>query len=394
MKQRVLVGTGGGADSAVTAVLLKNQGYQVLACHLVLSDPLPEYVPRDEEKKSDSKWKKPGFLQEIPKVERAPAYFRTQCAQGPSPEEIQAVFARFDISYYQVDLRGEFEGFVVDPTVHDLLQYRKPHPCYRCNVDLKIAQLVRKADELGCERIATGHYAQIVYESSANRYELRRAVDLSRDQTFELSGITQAQLARSLMPLGGLSQGMIRKLAAQFSLKTEHAPRKGVCFIDSSECLDFVEDRSSITLRLPGMVRTTEGDVVGEHQGLHRFRIGQTEGLDIQMRETQDPFYVVAFEASTNVLVVGRAEELLVQEFRVSDVRWISPVDEFREIRCAARLQSQTRNETVTLYCFENQMAHVVLDQPVSAVTSGERVVFYKGDQVLGTGRVELVPRR
>lgn len=376
----------GGVDSSVTAVLLKNQGYQVLGCHLVFSDPLPPYVPRDSSKKKKGKYFLGG---EESEEQKQPAHFRTHCVQGPRPEEVQAICTRFDIPYYEIDARMEFEAVVIDPAIHDILQLRKPNPCNRCSSHLKMMHLIRKADELGCDFIATGHYAQIVYESADNLYQLRRAIDASKDQTFDLSGLSQKTLSRCLMPLGGLSQGMVRKLAEEFNFTSRRPAKNGVCFVDSEECGDFVEDRTAPSLRTPGVIRTADGEVVGEHAGLFRFKLGQTEGMDLSMREVQDKWCVVGFEPRANVLIVGKEEDLMIGEFRVSNVNWVTPVDELRQIQCRVRVQSQTEEITASVFCFENKMAHVRLDKRWRAVNSGERVVFYDADRVMGGGTVE-----
>lgn len=398
MKKRVLLGMSGGGDSAVTAVLLKNQGYQVLGCYLKLSDSQPEaseYWEKEAVKrqKAGSIRNKVASFSMNEEEEEKPrqAFFRSHCLDGSSAKQVSELCERFDIPFYEIDMRDEFAALVVDPFVHAMLQRRSHFACHGCTVDIKVRALLRKADELGCDLIATGHYAQIIHESAEDIYILKRAVDPVRDQTFELSGLSQADLKRCLMPLGGLSQGMVRKLAQEFGFEFRARVSGHACFLKSAELIPFLEQRISPSLRPAGVIRTADGDVVGDHDGLYQFQIGQTEDLRLSMQDGKKNLQVVGFEPIANVLVVGETKDLITSEVRLSSVNWLASVDELKQVQCRMRIQDLAEELPVTVFCFENQTAHVYLKEPIGGLASGMRAVLMEGDRVLGGGILERI---
>ncbi len=395
-RKQVLLGMSGGVDSSVTAVLLKNQGYQVLGCHFLFSDPLPAEKPRQPKKKKAATPIRSAaeFFAKANEAEAPvePVVFRSSCNQRLSPEEVQKLCGQFDIPFYGVDLREEFQAVIEDFYVHEALQHRKPFLCHRCNNDLIIRHLLLKAQELACEWIATGHYAQVAYDSSSQLYQLRRAVDQQRDQTHLLSGLNQKTLSKLLLPLGGLSQGMVRKLSEEFRFTSSDRKRDDQntgCFHAHPDAVDYIESKTSPSLRTNGMVRTVDGEVVGDHEGLHQYRLGQVEGVDINMVDPNDPMCVVGFEPKAQVLIVGREPDLLKSQLMISEVNWILPLNELKQQRCKMRLLPSAQEAQAVLTFFENQTVHVLLEKPVRAVSPGERAIFYDQDAVIGGGTVE-----
>ena len=265
-RKQVLLGMSGGVDSSVTAVLLKNQGYQVMGCHFLFADPLlPERVRAPKKKKSTAPIRSAAeFFAKATAAETPPepVSFRSHCNQRSTPEEVQKLCQQFDIPFYSVDLRAEFQSTIEDFYVHEALQHRRPFLCHRCNNDLVIKHLLSKSQELACEWIATGHYAQATYDSSSQLYQLRRAVDLHRDQTHLLSGLNQRTLSKLLLPMGGLSQGMVRKLSEEFRFDGERArtDQSTGCFSGHPDAVDFIEMKTAPSLRTNGMVRTVDGE--------------------------------------------------------------------------------------------------------------------------------------
>ena len=362
MKPKILVALSGRADSAVTAALLKNQGFEVIGLYLQFSDASPN-------------------AKGLP--------FKSRCARAADPAPVKRLCEKLDIQFIPVSARDRFEGQVVDDFVHEILQQRLPNPCALCNREVKFHHLFEKADELGCEKVATGHYAQVIPDPIHGTVRLTRASDLSRDQSYFLYSLTQRELARLTMPLGGIPRSMVRKLAAVFELPLdEEVDSPSLCFVSDAGCKAFVESRSAPSLRPSGIIRTFTGETIGEHEGLHGYSLGSRRGLHLSGKESEH-YCVVGFDSRQNVLIVGPEEVLRRTRLRATRVNWIAPLDGLKDLRCKSRIHSQGEEAACYVTPFENGAVHVEFDEPQRLIIPGQTVVFYDGDEGLGCAVIE-----
>ena len=362
-KGRVLVAMSGGVDSSVTAALLKNQGYDVIGVHMQLWDHGAANVER----------------------------FGGRCCSLVDANDARRVCDMIDIPYYVINAQDVFQDQVVDYFVHEYLQSRTPNPCVQCNNQIKFNYLFQKADELGCTWVATGHYAQVIQDSITQQAHLHKAVDHQKDQSYFLFGLTQKALQRTMMPLGSLTKLMVRKLAEEFGLVVaQKADSQEICFIGVEGYQNFIEKRVSQTLRPSGMIRTLEGAHIGEHEGLHRYTIGQRKGLQLRVKEP-DQYFVVGFDVKTQTLLVGPEKHLFHKYLTAENVNWIRPIDGLHGIRCKARIRSRHEEALCRVTSFEANRLTVEFDEPQRAITPGQAIVFYEGDEALGGAFIETV---
>jgi tRNA-specific 2-thiouridylase len=312
------------------------------------------------------------------------------------------------IPYYVVNFQERFEASVVRPFVERYLQGETPIPCSLCNTEIKFAQFMETAMQIGAERIATGHYARIGREARTGRYQLLRGVDPAKDQSYFLFGLTQEQLARSLFPLGGLSKEQVRAIARERRLPVAEKPEsQEICFVPSRSYRDFIEaylaEQGETLEETAGEIVSTDGRVLGEHRGLHYFTVGQRKGLGIA---TGEPLYVIQIDRARNRVVVGRDAELLHRRFLVRDVNWIRPVAEGDTVQACVKIRNKHVPATARVEAVappfraaqaldaglkpdatpEAAAAIVEFLAPQRAITPGQAAVFYGGDEVLGGG--------
>ena len=363
----IAVAMSGGVDSSVVAGLLHREGPVVgLTMQLWNQRRLPEITPEGGA--------------------------TGRCCSLDDVYDARFVASVLDIPYYVVNFEEQFERQVVKPFVDDYLAGRTPIPCTLCNNFIKFDQFLEMADGVGAEKIATGHYARLNFHGETGRYQMRAGVDSAKDQTYFLFGLTQAQLARTLFPLGGMQKQQVRALAAELGLPVAAKnDSQEICFVPNGDYAAFIDayfrEQGIDPAVTQGEIVDTSGRVLGEHHGTHHFTVGQRRGLRIAAGE---PLYVIATEPATQRVLVGRNEELLRRSLIARDVNWLSIPVPNEPRRAQAKIRNKHVAAAATLVPTEDSSrVEVIFDQPQRAVTPGQAAVFYDGDLVLGGGWID-----
>lgn len=357
LREKVLVAMSGGVDSSVAAGLLVEQGYDVLGVFMRVGAP------------------------ETAGGEAALSR-RRGCCSAVDAADARRVAGQLGIPFYALNFENEF-GRLIDYFADEYAAARTPNPCVLCNQWLKFGRLRAYADALGAPLIATGHYARLERTNGAAR--LLRARDLRKDQSYVLFGIEPAARDSALFPLGALLKDEVRAHARRFGFGLHDKPEsQDICFVPDRDYASVVQARRSAAFR-PGEIRHADGRVLGRHDGLPRFTVGQRHGLRIAVGS---PLYVTGLDAGSNTVTVGPREDLLVEGLAASRVLWwIVPPD--RPLRAEVRIRYNHAGAAAIVTPLETSRAEVRFDEAQSAVTPGQAVVFYEGDRVLGGGWID-----
>ena len=352
-RPRVIVGMSGGVDSSVAAALLKQQGYDVIGIFMKL-------------------WAE--------KTDRTDLVRENICCSVEASTAARAVAEKLGIPFYVVNFEKEFKKAVVDYYVNEYESGRTPNPCVICNRDIKGELLMNKAAELGAEFLATGHYARIKKDKSG--YHFLAGVDENKDQTYFLWTLTQEKLAHILFPCGGYTKPQIRKIAFDLDLPTAtRRESQGICFIPDRNVGGFLR-RYAQNLTEPGPIKSVSGEVLGQHLGLINYTIGQRERLGLG---GPNAYYVVRLNSAANTLVVGEDKDLFTKELVVSDLNWINKP---KSKKIGARIRYGHAIDECEIKEIGDELK-VVFSKPQRAVTPGQSIVFYDGEEVLGGGIIK-----
>ncbi len=368
----------GGVDSAVTAALLVERGYDVIGIMMRLwSEPLPPSLT-------------PLPPSPFPRRDGGRERGENRCCSPEAVADARGVCQKLDIPFYLLNFEQDFRTHVVDFFLEGYAQGITPNPCLQCNRQIKFGALLAKTRALGADFLATGHYARVVQRDS--KFHLLKGVDVKKDQSYALHVLTQEQLAHALFPLGEFTKEETRERARNFGLRvSEKQESQDLCFVSDGNYRTFLR-RNIPDALIPGDIVDARGKVLGRHEGLALYTIGQRGGLGIAVGR---PLYVLALDRSRNAVVVGTQEELGKRELVARDVNWIagaSPREGRRvmaKIRYRAAVMAATIAPVSARIGREGEGVKVVFDAPLRDITPGQAVVFYDGDECLGGGIIE-----
>lgn len=364
---KIAVAMSGGVDSSAAAAILKEQGHELVGFTMQLWD------------------QRRGI-----NVDENGDPLPSRCCSLDDVYDARRVAEELGFPFYVLNLERDFERAVVQPFVTSYLNGETPIPCVSCNSRLKFSSLDRLAVSLGCEKVATGHYARVEFDPDTNRYKLLRGKNEQKDQSYFLWELTQEQLSRALFPLGEMSKPEAREAAREHGLVgvSEKKESQEICFVPDGDYAGFIDrylDAEGQTDRLPGtgQIVDTSGRVVGQHGGIQRYTIGQRRGIGIA---DERPLYVLSLDAENNRVTVGSQEELLSDTFVAAGVNWIPFAEPDGPVRAEVRVRYRHTAAPATITSLPNGRCQVVFDEPQRAITPGQATVFYRGDEVLGGG--------
>jgi tRNA-specific 2-thiouridylase len=363
--ETIAVAMSGGVDSSTVAAMLCADGHNVIGLTMQL-------------------WNQ----RRLSGKESMPESVQGRCCSLDDVYDARRVAQQIGIPYYVVNHEERFERDVIRPFVEEYVSGRTPIPCSLCNNHLKFDQLLIVAQQIGAERVATGHYARVAYDEARGRWLLKRPADASKDQTYFLFGLTQEQLSRTIFPLGDMTKPEVRELARRHGLALAEKPdSQEICFVPGGDYKRFIDaylaEQGEGLPDTAGELVTTNGEVLGEHGGIHNFTVGQRKGLGVA---TGSPLYVIQISGANKQVIVGGEEHLYSRTLRARRVNLIS-VDDLREpMRVAVKIRHRHEPAAAVLEKTGADEILVTFEEPQRAITPGQAAVFYDGDVVVGGG--------
>jgi tRNA-specific 2-thiouridylase len=352
--KKVLIAMSGGVDSSVSAALLKEQGYEVIGATMQI------WQTEEEEERENG------------------------CCSLTAVNDARRVADKLGIPYYVLNFRDIFRERVIEYFIREYQAGRTPNPCIVCNKEVKFEALLDKAISMGLDYIATGHYAQVEFKDG--RYLLKKAISKTKDQTYALYNLTQDQLSKTLFPVGRYEKDQIRQIAKKYDLGVASKPdSQEICFVEDNDYAKFISEYADSEI-YPGDIVDTKENVLGKHNGVFNYTVGQRKGLGIP---SNMPLYVVEIDIEKNQVVVGSDEETFSNKFIARDLNWIGINKLEKEMRVEAKIRYGAKEAPAIIKPIENEKVEVFFDTPQRAITPGQSAVFYDGDYVVGGGVIE-----
>lgn len=342
MSKKVLLGMSGGVDSSVSAILLKEQGYDVIGIELNLINSVSE--------------------------------------------DAKNICNKLNIPYIYVDCKNEFKNYVIDDFIECYKKCLTPNPCIECNKYIKFGILWKKAQELGCDYIATGHYAKTEYSEKYKKVVLKKSNNTNKDQSYVLWNIPQNLLEHIIFPLANYdNKENIRKIAENYTLDVAQKPdSEDICFIPDGNYSNFLENNSDLKPKI-GNIVLKDGTVLGKHNGLYNYTIGQRKKLGIAYKE---PLYVISFEKEKNEVIVGVKEDIYKTEMYVKNLNWLAFDKLDTKLHISVKTRYSSNEYKANIEMLDDNTLKVIFDEPVPRITPGQSAVFYDEDIVLGGGKI------
>src|ERR1700757_411283 len=363
----IAVAMSGGVDSSTVAAMLRTDGHPVIGLTMQL-------------------WNQ----RRLAGHEGMPESVQGRCCSLDDVYDARRVAQQIGVPYYVVNHEERFERDVVRPFVEEYLSGRTPIPCSLCNNHLKFDQLLIVAQQIGAERVATGHYARVSFDEASGRWLLSRPADRTKDQTYFLFGLTQDQLSRTLFPLGEMRKPEVREMAAEAGLAVAtKSDSQEICFIPGGDYNTFLkaylDEQNEELPDTAGELVTTTGEVIGHHEGIQSFTVGQRKGLGLT---STNPLYVLAIHPDSHQVTVGPNEDLFSRDLFANRLNWISipSLAEGETIRVSAKIRHRHTPAMATLSRVDDNTVHALFDEPQRAITPGQSAVFYQEDEVVGGG--------
>lgn len=350
-KKKVLLGMSGGVDSSVAAILLKEQGYEVIGCTMELCK-------------------------------------NSSCCNIETYTEAKKICKALGFEHFIYNLSEDFQKHVIDDFVSEYKICHTPNPCIECNKYLKFGLMWEKAKSLGCDYIATGHYAKSVFDKKYNKYVLKKSENEKKDQSYVLYTIPKDLIRHLLLPLGEYkSKDEVRQKALDYGFGVaSKKDSEDICFIPDGNYKAFLEKLNFKAQK--GNIILKDGTILGQHKGLYRYTIGQRKGLGISYKE---PLFVVAFNALKNELIVGTEKDLYSNEFMVKDVNLLLVDSLDTALKCEVKIRYSAKTVPCTIQKIDNNLVKVVVDSPIKSVTPGQSAVFYVDDIVVRGRKNRLI---
>lgn len=364
MNNKVLVAMSGGVDSSASAALMMEQGYDCIGVTMKLYDN--DDIGEEKDK---------------------------TCCSLSDVDDARSVAYSLGMEYYVFNFKEDFEKNVINPFINAYENGLTPNPCIECNRYMKYEKLYERAKELDCDHIATGHYARIAYDESKGRWLLKKALNTKKDQSYVLYFLSQEQLSHTFFPLGSFeSKDEVREVATgKGFVNAKKHDSQDICFIPSGDYVDFIEKRTGKEYPHGNFV-DKDGNVLGEHKGLIRYTIGQRKGLGLSLKA---PMYVCNKCMEDNTVILSDNASLFTKELTANNFNWISIEEPAinESVRVTAKTRYQAKEAYATATVLEDHSVKLVFDEPQRAVTEGQAVVLYDGEDVVGGGTIIRVPR-